>query len=693
VKFLRLFSLICLITSCAPKLIAQVNSGKDSTSTTSDSIQVKPNLEQTAAASQGNFIVLPKDQIGFQTYAGFNAINMLRGHAPNLTLNPNAGSPSGSAGSLLVIDGLPYSNTFGGYYNLNSFEYGNIYAFRSGNAGALYGGSAANGSVFLQSKTGENIAKPTFEFNSTTANSWSASQLTGDTEAWKQWLLVNSLAFQQDFGAMDTRVSYTFSAQPPDNSPTEAATKFHAVKINTGLNIGSRFTTRLILDHFQNPINFNQGYFVWGQPSTVQYYKHELLNKNTQGNLRLQYQITPWLALASQSALTRLKSKGSTELQSGPRSESNQRRAFVNFFVNTNHTVLENFRVKAFVGGQYEKQKLESELYTSTSSAGSKMERETKTLMGGAGLQFKNYLFANFDYRKDYLSTFGPDNNDAPTYSFNASFILSEAMKLDNSWLPYTKLRASLGNASIVPFQQYPDFPSYTGSFPNPSLRPSTRFMTEYGIDMLFMQEKLGANGNYFRTREEDMLAQSFIPGTTGGTTVWVNRGVLSTNGWEIILSVSPVKNSNFNWQTKFIWATYKTKIDLEGSSSGGGGSGTVIGSPNPDWRGSYLNQITWKGWFSSFLVDIRKGGDFITYEYDGNFPTIVLIDGTMARLRDFSMGYRIPMHSQVMQEIQVSLSGRNLWTIYSKIEDREGAGGDLTMVQKSLSLSISAMF
>jgi hypothetical protein len=689
-KWLHAVSIVCLIVSSTPNAFAQVYTSKDSTST-GDSIRVKPNLEPTTATSQGNFIVLPNDKIGFQTYAGFSAINMLRGHAPNLNLSPNAGSPFGSFASLLVIDGLPYSTSFGGHYNLNSFEYGNIYAFRSGNAGALYGGSAANGSIFLQSKTGENVVKPSFEFNSTTANSWSESQFLGNSETWKQWLFTNSLAYQQDFGAVDTRVSYTFSAQPSDNSISETATRVHALKINTGLNIGSRFTARLILDHFQNPINFKQGYWGAGQPPSVEYYTQELLRKYTQGNLRLQYRILPWLSLASQSTLAQLKSEGSTELINGPRSEAKQRRAFANFFVNVNHLILENFRVRTFVGGQYEKQKSESESTTGTSYAELKMERETITLMGGAGLQFKNFLFADFDYRKDYLSTFGPDYNDAPTYSFNTSFILTEAMKLDNSWLSYAKLRASLGKGSIVPFQQYPDFPSFSGSMPNSSLRPSARFMSEYGGDILFIQERLGSSINYFKAREEDMLTQATIPTTTGWTTAWVNRGTLSTNGWEVILSASPLKNSNFNWQTKFIWATYKTKIDLEGGSSGGSAPVIIVGNPNPDWRGSYLNQITWKGFFSSFLVDMRRGGDFISFGGDRNNPTVTVTDGTAARLRDFSVGYRIPMRTQVMQEIQVSLSGRNMWTIYSKIEGSEGA--DFTMVQKSLSLSLSALF
>ena len=121
---------------------------------------------------------------------------------------------------------------------------------------------------------------------------------------------------------------------------------------------------------------------------------------------------------------------------------------------------------------------------------------------------------------------------------------------------------------------------------------------------------------------------------------------------------------------TKLIWANYTSEIDLSGEgTSGGGDSPTILGNPNPDWTGSFLNQINYRGFFTSFLIDVIKGGDFITPDF--NAGTFIIQDGTMSKLRDLSIGYRLSAFEKFkIREAQFSLSGRNLWTIYAKADD-----------------------
>jgi len=657
-----------------------------------DSLLIKSNLITTPVKALGNFAITPYDKIGFQTYAGSSVLNVLRGHSPNFLLGPNATSPAGVMGSLLIIDGLPYGTSIDGYYNFNSFEYKSIYAFRSGNASAMYGGVASNGSIYLQSKTGEGIMRPTFEFNSSSTIVSEPGVINSEPTTIRQWVYTNSLAYQQDFGIVDTRVSYSFSAQPEDNSTFKRKSNRHAVKINTGLALGSKFRARLILDHYFSPSNYQQEYFIPGLPPTTGIDDVEELQKNLQANLQMLYHILPWLSVSSQSSLSKLNGESSTNLDTGPESEQQLKRTHANLFVNANHKLFENLSVNAFVGGQYQKYRMGRELRTSTSSQGASAETETKTLLAGAGLQFKDFLFEDFTYRKDFFNVFGPDHNSAPTYAFNTAFVFSDALRLRSSLLSWGKLRASLGNASAAFRQLYPDFltTELRSAYSNPSIHASSKFMSEYGVDLGFAGGRIGIAVNYFKNNEKDLLVLNWVPGPFGTPRVSViaNRGPLKTSGWEAIVNGAVLKRANLLWETKLILTTYETSIGFNASYASIGAVGSIFG--HSDWAGSLMNQVTWKGFFSSILIDIRKGEDFVSY-----YPTrpgYTLIDGTMCSLRDLSVGYRIVNIEAIhLQEVQVSVSGRNLWEKHSKtdLDTESGVGA----VQKNICLSLTVSF
>src|SRR5690348_3427583 len=113
-----------------------------------DTVRINPYFGKTTARELGNFAVLNQDKIAFQTYAGSNVLNTLRGHTPNFSVgaNTSVNTPGLRNGeSLLVIDGLPLNSSISSYTNLNSFDYQSVYALSSGSATSLYGGQGANG--------------------------------------------------------------------------------------------------------------------------------------------------------------------------------------------------------------------------------------------------------------------------------------------------------------------------------------------------------------------------------------------------------------------------------------------------------------------------------------------------------------------------------------------------------------------
>lgn len=212
-----------------------------------DTVRVTPYFAETPVNALGNFAVVNKDRYAFQTCAAFSVLNTLRGHVPNLNMGANAddtGAGLRSASSMLVIDGLPYTNEFSRYYNLNSFEYENIHAVSSGNAAFAYGGLASDGVVFLQSKTGRNIFKPLVEVNSSAI--FTPKEVMGTSTYPERLQITNAVAYAQDYGAADFRVSYNGSYFPELATEPQTERGINNIRINTGVDIANRLNARLV---------------------------------------------------------------------------------------------------------------------------------------------------------------------------------------------------------------------------------------------------------------------------------------------------------------------------------------------------------------------------------------------------------------------------------------------------------------
>ncbi len=688
-----------------------------------DTLLITPYLHKTQSKALGNFAVVTPDKIALQTYAGFNVLNTLRGHVPNFSIGPNTSTTSPrlrSAESMMVIDGLPLNSSITNYYNLNSFEYQTIYALNSGNALALYGGTGSNGGFFLQSKTGESFSRPTFEFNSSSTlirTEYEPSFLTGESETNTQALFTNTIAYKQDFGAIDSRVSYTYSLFPDGSNNSDTRSNYHTVRINTGFNITSRFNARLILDNFYVKENSSQSIAFQGPPILS---SNETIRKNLQGNLQLQYKPLHWLSFSSQSSLAKIENNGESYYQISSSTDRKQNRTFANLYASVNKSLFRDFSFTTFFGYQYEKLKQEQHGKSSYGTSGSFSENKTTSILAGVGLQFKNYLFADFNYRQDYFSLYAPDNNNAPTYSLNTSFIFSEALSLQNSWFSFGKLRASIGKNSVALRQGYPGewqgLGSFTNYYPNPYLHASKKQMFESGVDLGFVENRITLNTSYFSDHHDQIATVLSIPTGTGySSNVIANIWNQDSKGWEIVLGATPIKKSSLSMETKLTWSTYETKLEnssgitlgnnsfpiirggviITNQTSGNPSQGISLGNPNPDWTGSLLNQITFKNFFTSFLIDVRDGGVFYSTDYSSGFPTYSAQDGSIAKLRDLSIGYRLSssvLNKLYIREAQFSLSGRNMWTIYSK-SDSETEDSFNSIPQKSASLSMTLMF
>ncbi len=294
--------------------------------------------------------------------------------------------------------------------------------------------------------------------------------------------------------------------------------------------------------------------------------------------------------------------------------------------VNYNKTFLTNFRLDAMVGGNLERNVAEStsnsgaefivpdfisysNLALQSASVGLSRFGQN-SVFGSADLSYKSLLYFTFTGRQDWFSTLNPGNNSIFYPSVGTSFILSDAVKLP-SLISFAKLRASwaqVGGATVSPYQinQLYTFaqgghigrpvqetnsnPTSTAfALSNPDLRPLTSTTYEAGIDIQFLNNRLGLDFTYYNRKTTDDILSTSIAASSGYTSALLNVGELSNRGVEILLTGAPIKTNKFNWDVSYNFAYNKSEIlKLAPGLSTVGGAG--VGRPYNTIRGrTYL--------------------------------------------------------------------------------------------------------
>ncbi|HEY4285793.1 MAG TPA: SusC/RagA family TonB-linked outer membrane protein [Puia sp.] len=287
---------------------------------------------------------------------------------------------------------------------------------------------------------------------------------------------------------------------------------------------------------------------------------------------------------------------------------------------------------------------------------------------GGATLTYRNFLSLDASYRNDRSSTLPRNNNSYGYYSISGSWQFARHLQNLN-WLSSGKLRANyatVGNdAPTLSLKDAYDVNSPFGStllysLPdtknNPNLKPERTRSKEIGLEMSFLQSRIGFDLTYYRTNTTDQIYPVNISTATGYASKYVNAGNVLNQGFEATIYFTPVKTTDFSWNVNINWTRNRSKVislfegtqNLLITSSQGGTTinasvgqpyGTiqgktsymlngrnliastgfdsvtsttnnVLGNANPDWTGGIYNTFRYKRFSLGFLVDMRQGGD-----------------------------------------------------------------------------------
>ncbi|MCV6630278.1 MAG: SusC/RagA family TonB-linked outer membrane protein [Flavobacteriaceae bacterium] len=315
-------------------------------------------------------------------------------------------------------------------------------------------------------------------------------------------------------------------------------------------------------------------------------------------------------------------------------------------------------------------------LQNSKNPLGLSQERDERIGVDGifasASLGYKNMLYLDATIRRDHSSTLPEDNSTFYYPSVATSFVFTKLV--DRPWLTFGKLRANyaeVGNSAPFDFL----YDSYNVNVPpgsasasvkdtknNPNLKPEITKSIELGLEAQFFKNRLGFDVAYYKNNSVDQIFGVPVSTATGFAKKTLNAGEIENKGVEVSLSASPIRKENFEWRTNINWSkNTNTVVSLEdgienlqlGDFQGGitinaragepygviqgtdytylngkrvvdasngqyvktTNSDNVLGDVNPDWLMGISNNIRYKNWNFSFLIDIQQGGSIFSLD------------------------------------------------------------------------------
>ena len=292
-------------------------------------------------------------------------------------------------------------------------------------------------------------------------------------------------------------------------------------------------------------------------------------------------------------------------------------------------------------------------------------------------LAYQNFLFLGVTGRREVASTFGTAKNDFFYPSANLSLVFTELVKIPT--LSFGKIRVAYAQAGISPAaygtstyfvrSTYTDgftgglsFPytgingyGYSSTLGNPALKPERNTGREIGLDLRFLDGRLGFDFTYYNQVSSDLLVYRPVAPSSGFSQSYENLGEMKNYGIELMVNATPIQKKDFQWDITLNFTRARNKVlklaegvkelSLEAGFAsmgsyaivdepygvfygtkwarnsagqlliGANGLPTVdpvrgnLGNPYPDWFAGLRNTFTYKNVSLTCLFDVRQGG------------------------------------------------------------------------------------
>jgi TonB-linked SusC/RagA family outer membrane protein len=298
-------------------------------------------------------------------------------------------------------------------------------------------------------------------------------------------------------------------------------------------------------------------------------------------------------------------------------------------------------------------------------------QRRLVSLFGQAVLNYQNFWYLTVSGRNDWTSTIPHPRNSFFYPSISTSFVFSDAFP---SVRRFVTGKARLGYAAVGkdarPYAYRPSLIYKTTSYggygydfwgPNLALKPEFKRSVEGGVELSFLDNRLGLDATAYRAITKDQIVND-IRGSYGTGFILFNLNGAETRsrGLELTVRGTPVQKSTFSWDVIMNWTSagsivtslphdlpesYVSDTWLYGNVRNGtmpglstmsltgffylrNNQGKLLIDPatglpirssvfmdagydrQPDFTIGLGNTLRYKRFTVDFLLDIRKGGD-----------------------------------------------------------------------------------
>jgi hypothetical protein len=307
--------------------------------------------------------------------------------------------------------------------------------------------------------------------------------------------------------------------------------------------------------------------------------------------------------------------------------------------------------------------------------------KRINSLYGLAKMSYKDFVYVDVTGRNDWSSALATPLSTANVSFFypsiSTSFVVSNAFSLPED-ISFAKIRlsfAQVGN-DTDPYRTSGTFragtlvnaqPTFTDQnvLANPNLLPERVTSTEIGFDLRFFEDKLNLDFTYYQAISDNQILALPIAESTGYTQQIVNGGRINSSGVEVLLGLSPIRKSDFQWnsminfsrniatvtdlpegadritlayarvydaisQTVFFQVEENGRIgDMYGTGFAKDDNGNFIiqpngtytvdnsliklGNYNPDFMVGFINDFRYKNFNLNFVIDWRQGGEVVS--------------------------------------------------------------------------------
>jgi TonB-linked SusC/RagA family outer membrane protein len=280
---------------------------------------------------------------------------------------------------------------------------------------------------------------------------------------------------------------------------------------------------------------------------------------------------------------------------------------------------------------------------------------------------WNNSIFLSLTGRNDWSSTL-PKNSRSYFYpSIGLSAIISNMISSFPKFIDFLKLRASYAKVGVSaePFQLSRSatfirggsngFLQLSSVLPNTKLKPTQTKSYEGGINIRFVNGRLGLSLTYFRTNSVNQLFKVSLPVTSGASSFFTNGGNVLNKGVEMEINSTPIRSNRFSWNVGVNFSHLKNivlkisdqrpKIIVSGPASHyyGNyelqqgkpfgllvtqgfkrddkgrvitedglpvpGNDVTVGPSTPDWQGAIFNTFSYRNWRLTFQISHTQGG------------------------------------------------------------------------------------